>query len=212
MRSAWAGILIVLFWGCETSHRNDLQALASAEPMGPNCASCHYYPPRDPNHVFHLSNFTAFSKNGNITCRDCHTESILGHPTLVFDSIFVKDDSLNRPLQWNGLAYPDFEFIRDWILLRVDTLHQIRPVEQPGYTQSTGYLKQWMTGVAHLNGVIDVDIDSINSDTSRFEGHWAVFNPSEQSCSAVQCHRTGVDYRWPNPSKGLPARGRYDSE
>ena len=153
-----------------------------------------------------------FSGNGSISCRDCHATSIPGRPTLVFDSIYAAFDSSGRLIEQSALANPDFRFIRDWTLVRVDTLHLIRPIEQPGPTKTAGFLKQWMTGNAHLNGIIDVRFDSLVSDTSRFPGQSAAYHPERQTCSAVQCHRGGADYRWANPSKGIPAKGRYDEK
>ena len=205
-------IAALLIWGCDFNPRTDLKALTSQEQSGPNCAACHHYPPPDPNHALHMGHAVTFSKNGSISCRDCHSTSILGRPTLVFDSIFATFDSLGQPIERSGLANPDFQFIRDWNLIRVDTLRQIRPIEQPGSTKTAGFLKQWMTGISHLNGIVDIQFDSLVSDTSRFLGQPAAYHPDRQSCSAVQCHRGGADYRWANPSKGLPAKGRYDEK
>lgn len=209
MKSAWA-VLALLLVGCEWTRQPDLLAESTGTPAGPDCAACHFYPPPDANHVLHLGHPMADHGNGGISCRDCHASAIPGRATLVADSIFVFTDSLGRQVSWSGLSNPDFGFIRDWPLLRIDTLMQIRPIEQPGPTKTAGFLRQWMTGAAHLNGRIDVEIDSLNSDTARFGGRLAEFRPAEQSCSAVRCHSAMVDYRWAAPSKGLPGKGRYD--
>jgi hypothetical protein len=184
----------------------------SATAMGPDCASCHFYPPPDANHIMHLGHLSHDFGNGTISCRDCHAQSIPGEPTLVFDSVYLVSDASGDALEWSSVAFPDHAIIRNGTLVRVDTLRQIRPIEQPGETQVIGYVKQWMTGAAHLNGVVDIDLDTLVSDTSRFGGRRAEYRAGEQSCSAVRCHSNQTDYQWAAPSKGLPGRGRYHED
>ena len=179
---------------------------------GPDCASCHPYPPPDANHVFHFGNPLASRGNGTISCRDCHAESLLGRPVLALDSIFLSVDSAGNRVEWSGILYPDAAFIRQWPLLRVDTLSQIRPVEQEGSTAEIGFLRQWLTGPAHLNGRVDVIFDSLVSDALRFGGLTAEFHPALQTCSAVNCHKGAGAYQWAAPSKGLPGWGRNDGK
>jgi hypothetical protein len=202
-------ILVLLLLGCEWPRRAGLLASVDEAPRGPDCASCHPYPPPDANHVLHMGHALADFGNGSISCRDCHTASIQGARAMVLDSIFVSTDSLGQRSEWSGLALPDFRFIRDWPLARVDTLYQVRPIEQEGPTPTAGFLRQWLTGASHLNGAVDVDFDSLVSDTADFGGRRAEYHPESQTCSAVRCHGGSGDYQWPAPSKGLPGRGRY---
>jgi hypothetical protein len=65
-------------------------------------------------------------------------------------------------------------------------------------------MTEFMTGLAHLNGTVDVIFDPKHSDPARFGGVSATFNPKEETCSAVACHPGDNPYRFAAPSKGLP--------
>ena len=196
-------------WSLE---HEELVARSAAPQKGPNCASCHFYPPPDANHVFHFGYALPGRANGTVSCRDCHSRSLLGQAVKARDSIFVSVDSAGNVREWSGLTYPDQDFIRSWPLARVDTLTRVRPIEQEGSTAEAGFLRQWLTGPAHLNGAVDVEFDSLISDPLRFGGLTAEFHPGPQTCSAVNCHKGAGDYQWAAPSKALPGWGRNDGK
>ena len=75
---------------------------------------------------------------------------------------------------------------------------------QSGKTDLAGGIQEYMTGLAHLNGTVDVEFDPKYSDPDRFGGASAAFHPAEETCSAVSCHPTDGPYRFAAPRKGLP--------
>lgn len=198
---AW-GILIVPTWmlGCQAD-KTALEATTSAPQVGPNCASCHAYPPRDTNHIYHLFHVEGtITNNRPITCLHCHNKSMVGRPKQFLDSIFL-DPNGN---EFHAIDFPDIPEIRDYPLVRLDTLVKIRPVDLTSGPGSVNDLQEWMTGAAHMNGKVDVDFDSTSIDTARFHGQAANFHPEKLTCSAMACHPVSGDYRWAMPSKGLP--------
>lgn len=186
--------------GC-TADKTELVQTTLAPQSAPNCASCHAYPPRDTNHVYHLFDVEGgITNNRPITCLHCHNKSMLGKDIAFIDSIFL-DPNGN---EFHALDFPDIPEIRNYPLLRLDTLVQNRPVELASSTGSPLALAEWMTGHAHMNGKVDVDFDKTSIDTARFQGQSAFFHPEKLTCSAMACHPSSGDYRWAIPSKGLP--------
>jgi hypothetical protein len=192
--------LFVALSGCQIEN-SDLRATTISPQIGPNCASCHAYPPRDTNHTYHLFEVDGtITNNRPITCLHCHNHSMIGRDTAFMDSIY-RDPNGN---EFHTLDFPDVDLIRTYPLLRVDSLVQNRPVAMPPRNDSTGRLLEWMTGLAHLNGKVDVDFNSTSIDTSRFGGSPAIYSPKELTCSAIACHPNPGEYRWAMPSRNLP--------
>jgi len=199
-KAAWWLAALLLLGGCQ-GDKGELTATSIAPQMGPNCASCHAYPPRDTNHVYHLFEVDGtITNNRPITCLHCHNKSMLGRDKAFSDSIFL-DPNGN---EFHALDFPDIPEIRAYPLVRVDTLIQNRPVPLPPRPGSLAEIQEWMTGSAHMNGAVDVDFDETSIDTARFHGQTAFFNPEKLTCSAMACHPSPGDYRWAIPSRGLP--------
>jgi hypothetical protein len=55
-----------------------------------------------------------------------------------------------------------------------------------------------------MNGIVDVVFDPSVSDTIRYHGARAEFNPKLETCSAVSCHISDGPYRFEACSKGFP--------
>jgi hypothetical protein len=210
------------FWGCgdlkmdaaELTARAPSSGTASSTQPGLDCASCHAYVLTDSNHLFHLFRTTPnYQLNGPITCLDCHATAIQSRPTALQDSIFADKDGV----EWSALDYPVIPgspsqadtLRRDYTLARIDTLNRNLPLAvpaRPGAAPERG-LTEWMTGLAHMNGVVDVAFEPRVDDTAQFAGAHASYNPTQESCSAIACHPNG-DKEWgfASPSKGLPFR------
>jgi hypothetical protein len=178
-----------------------LTSVSKAAQSGPDCASCHGYPLRDTNHVYHLfKTDSSITNNRPITCLHCHNTAIQGRDTAFQDSIFL-DSNGN---EFHSLDFPDIPEIRAYPLARVETLVRNRPIGMPPRPGPEPEIREWMTSLAHLNGVVDVVFDPGSIDTSRFRGATAVFNPVEATCSAMACHPNPGAYRWAVPSRNLP--------
>ena len=115
------------------------------------------------------------------------------------DSIFV--DTMGN--EFHALDFPEDVELRTFPLVRVDTIHRRRPVPWPPRGGDLPELQEWMTGLAHLNGVVDVVFDSTSNDTAKYHGAMASFNPAMETCSAVACHPNHGAYRFADPARGL---------
>lgn len=178
-----------------------LTSVSKSAQSGPDCASCHAYPLRDTNHVFHLfKTDSSITNNRPITCLHCHNTSIRGRDTAFQDSVFLDSNGI----EFNSLGYPDIPEIRELPLARVETLVRNRPIAMPPRPGPEPEIREWMTSLAHMNGVVDVVFDTSSIDTSRFHGASAAFNPKEATCSAMACHPNQGIYRWAVPSRNLP--------
>lgn len=166
------------------------------------CSACHPYPLQDRNHLEHGVSAPLFVKkvNGPVTCLDCHRGSILSASEVVGDSIFRDSNGT----LWSARDYPDEPWIRALPLLRVDTYVQHHPIPSPREVPVAYGYQEWLTGMAHLNGRVDVEFDSAVSDTVRFHGAKAEYDPQQQTCSAVSCHPRSGSYRFSACSQGLP--------
>ena len=192
--------LLAAFSACR-HETNGLTSVSNAAHSGPDCASCHAYPLLDTNHVFHLfETDSSITNNRPITCLHCHNTSIRGRDTAFQDSIFL-DPNGN---EFHSLDFPDIPEIRAYPLSRVETLVRNRPIAMPPRPGREPEIREWMTSLAHLNGVVDVVFDPSSIDTSRFRGAAASFNPKEATCSAMACHPNQGPYRWAVPSRNLP--------
>ncbi|MDB5051246.1 MAG: hypothetical protein JWO30_4317 [Fibrobacteres bacterium] len=195
-------------WKADSS---GLTARTAAPVESANCASCHGYPLQDTNHVFHLFHTDENKRfNGPITCLDCHNRSLQYDIVTLVDTIYV-DTTDSFPGNWSTVDFPDrdprltFEdTIRTFTIKRIDTLHQHRPIPLPERPGPPTSFTEYVTGLAHLNGAIDVEFDPKISDVARFGGEKAGFNPTEETCSAVACHPGDKPYRFAAPSKHLP--------
>jgi hypothetical protein len=138
--------------------------------------------------------------NGLVTCLDCHAKSIRYTTAILYDSIYADSQGVER-------SALDFPFARGeaWgTLLRVDTLVQHHPIPSGRALAADGELQEWATGLAHMNGKVDVDFDSAVTDLARFKGARAGFDPRMETCSAVRCHGYDGPYRFWACGKGLP--------
>jgi hypothetical protein len=179
----------------------ELTGKAVTPPKGFDCSSCHRYELKDQNHFYHITyvDMTVKRVNGPVTCLDCHKNSIQFQRVVLLDSFFL--DSSGFVL--SSLDYPHEESIRKGPLLRVDTLIQNHPIPSPGAAPGEREVQEWMTGLAHMNGLVDVVFDSSVTDQDRFLGERAEFNPERETCSAISCHEKPHPYRFAAPSKGL---------
>jgi hypothetical protein len=138
--------------------------------------------------------------NGLVTCLDCHARSIRSTTSILYDSIYVDSQGVER----SSLDFP-YAHGPDWgTLARVDTLVQHHPIPSGRDIAADGELQEWATGPAHLNGKVDVDFDSAVNDLARFNGARAEFNPKLETCSAIRCHGNDGPYRFWACGKGLP--------
>lgn len=214
---AAAGIALLILAGCgnwkvdssELTAKTAASADGNLTAMGPDCASCHGYLLNDIDHTYHLVRATGNRDvNGYITCLDCHATSIRFRAVTLFDSIYEAPDGE----KWGTLAHPnpadtttDGVVIRTLNFLKVDTLPQHLPLTMPAQSSGPGpQLREYMTGLAHMNGKVEVDFDSRVSSPGRFGGQSALFNPTTETCSAVACHPGDKPYRWAADAKGLP--------
>jgi hypothetical protein len=173
-----------------------------ARVMGPDCASCHSYPPPDTNHAYHLfDGLNLKAVNGAVTCIDCHFTAVKSRTVAVLDSIFL--DSLGN--EWSSLDFPNDADIRAFALGRVDTVVQDHAVEAPLRPGGKPLFQEYITSLAHMNGKVDVAFHPRVTDTSKFPGLPAVYLPEKETCSAMSCH-PGVEtpyWRFADSAKGL---------
>jgi hypothetical protein len=204
--------LFLLLSGCGDwkMDSSELNARTAAPAMGPDCAGCHAYPLTDRNHKFHLAETEPDNKlNGPITCLDCHAKSIRFQVVTLFDSTY--EDTLTgerahtivhpNPLDTNS----EGRIIRNLAFIRVDTLIQHHPRPAPARAGDVPQFQEYLTSLAHLNDHVDVEFEARDSDTGRFQGQTASFNPKQESCSAVACHPVDTPYSFGSIAKGLPA-------
>jgi hypothetical protein len=65
--------------------------------------------------------------------------------------------------------------------------------------------QEYVTSLAHMNGKVDVAFDPRNSDTAKFNGNSASWNPKQETCSAVACHPgPSAVYSFGSKAKNLP--------
>ncbi len=192
------------FGGClRTFDTGSLQAASPTQHVGLGCSACHPYALQDKNHYTHLIyNKGVFVKqaNGFVTCLDCHRSSLQFTSVILLDSIYQDSDGTLRSsvdALGSGQRPPG-------TLIRVDTLLQHHPIPLNDNALNEGELREWVTGLAHLNGEVDVVFDSTVSDTIRFHGARAEFNSKMETCSAISCHPFDGPYRFEACSKGFP--------
>lgn len=212
MRFAHAFLAALLLMACGDWKQDPAALTARGAPAaGIGCAACHNYPPQDSNHLYHL-NVAGGNKyaNGPITCMDCHRASLRWREVAVLDTLFISPDT-NDPNPYSSVDWPvrsaadSFAIaMRQWKINTVNTLHWNRPIPQVGRPARADGLVEYMTGLAHLNGDVDIVFDPKYSDPDRFAGQSAAYNPTQETCSAVACHPTDGPYRFAAPHKGLP--------
>ena len=199
--------------GCNTwvSEEPSLTSKNLETKLTSDCASCHTYPVGGKNHDFHLFNEDANNTSaGAITCMDCHSSAIQHYNEIVFDSLYA--DTLGN--QYNTYQLGKNSPVREWIksgqvkLTKVDTITFHRPIKAPIVPGHQTIVQEWLTGIDHLNGKVDVKFDSRVTDTTMFKGKFSIYkatyNPEEETCSAIACHgNEHVTYRFANNSKGL---------
>jgi hypothetical protein len=173
------------------------------------CDACHAYPLTDRNHDYHLATASASRLlNGPITCLDCHTHSLRSQTVVLFDTVYQDTATGEKSFTSLHPAATDRNskgrIIRSLTLIQVDTLRQNHPIAQPDRPGRQPLFQEYVTSLAHLNGVVDVAFNPKNSDPALYGGDSARFNPAQETCSAVACHPGGKDYRWAAPQKGLP--------
>lgn len=169
---------------------------------GPDCASCHAYPPADTNHNYHLFEGLLMKRvNGQVTCLDCHHTAMAARTYRLPDSIFV--DSLGN--EWSSMDFPNDPDIRRFTLRRVDTVVHDRPLDAAARPGRQPLFQEYITSLAHMNGKVDVVFHPKVTDTSLFPGLRADFLPEKETCSAMACHPT-VDtpfWRFADSARGL---------
>lgn len=158
------------------------------------------------NHQFHLLHTDSLkAENGPITCLDCHAGSIRSQTQVILDTIYLNTKG-SAVSAYDSAASGNFRAALaagKYALLRVDSLVHHRPVPLPAEPGQVPLLQEWMTSVDHLNGQVDVKFDPRDDDPVRYGSRNAVFDPIQETCSAVACHLHSTPYRWPAPSKGL---------
>lgn len=183
-----------------------LAGRAASAPAASACASCHAYPVGGVNHQFHLLHADSLKAgNGPITCLDCHAGSIRSYDQVILDTIYANSRGTSASA-YDSAASRTFRAALaagKYVLVRVDTLVHHRPVPLPAEPGRVALLQEWMTGVDHLNGRVDVKFDPRDDDPARYGSRSAVYDPVQETCSAVACHLHATPYRWPAPSKGL---------
>lgn len=176
--------------------------------MGPDCASCHAYPLKDTNHVFHLfEGDSSKAINGPITCLDCHSTALAKRSHVFLDTIY-RDSIGNDWSSWDFPLTPGettlADTIRTYPLLKVDTVAQDRPIPAPARPGLQPAWQEYVTGLAHMNGKVDVEFHPRVSNPAKFSGLKAEFLPEKETCSAVACHpNQNPFWRFADPIKGL---------
>jgi hypothetical protein len=214
MRLGLAALALIILGACGNWKTDPATLTARSEiaAAGMSCVACHAYPPQDSNHLYHLYQ-TVPDKfaNGAVTCLACHSHSLQGRKVAVMDTFFRNPDPLGDLEQVSSINYPvtspsdTFSIrVRGWPIDSVVARPQNHPVAQTGRPPPNGEITEYMTGLAHLNGMIDVLFDPKHSDPARFEGISATYNPKQETCSAVACHPGNGPYRFAAPRKGLP--------
>jgi hypothetical protein len=194
----------IMLGGClPTPDSASLQAVSPDRPASLGCSACHRYALQDRNHFTHLIyNEGVFVKqaNGVVTCLDCHSTSLQSTTGILLDSVYRDSDgTLRSSVDFQG-AFPTLP----GILIRIDTLEQHHPIPLNDKALKEHELREWVTGLAHMNGKVEVIFDAAASDTGRFHGARAEFNPKLETCSAVSCHSKDGPYRFEACSKNLP--------
>ena len=187
-----------------------LTARSAAPSEGLDCAACHGYPLKDLNHDYHL--FEAVGNrdlNGAITCLDCHSQSLRSASVVLFDSLYEtpegeKYGTVDNPNPGDTTKGSPSFVIRSLPLFRVDTLPQNHPVAAPARPGAKPAYREYLTALAHMNQKVDVIFDPRMSDTVRFPGERASYNPKQETCSAVACHPGDKPYSFGSVAKNLP--------
>jgi hypothetical protein len=188
----------------------ELTSRSAVAARTPDCASCHAYPLEDENHHFHLFHTQPDKAiNGSITCMDCHAASVARRPHPLLDTIFMDPDgnewsSEDFPVDPAGPSLAD-TIRAAFTPVRVDTLRQERPVPVPEREGRLPEITEYMTSLAHMNGVVDVVFHPRVTDTAKFPGMRPEFNRPRETCSAMACHPRGESPHWrfAAPSRGL---------
>ena len=193
---------LTLFTNCVDFKLESENLTATTQNLqsSPNCASCHPYLLQDQDHLFHVEVAgQGRTLVGPVTCLDCHASSMSSIQSTVIDSVFL--DTSGQRL--SALDFPGIDSIRQLPLIEIDTIIQAHPIPifpRPGLKPE---LKEWMTGLAHMNGKVDINFPQRISDTGRYHGQLANFSPTMETCSAIACHQNDKPYRFLNPAKGL---------
>jgi len=217
MRLGFILIATMVFFACNdfTEHPVNLTSQSTAAAEGPNCASCHGYPLKDRNHQFHVGNNLDNGKiKGAMTCVDCHSQSILFVDKTIYDTAYQDTATGERyltseylksnPNNKNGIP------IRSLLLVKIDTLPihdpRVLPLRagfDPKKDSLPNPLYEYMTGISHMNGKIDVTFDARVTDRVKFNGQTPSYNPTLETCSAIACHPGIYPYRFSSASKGF---------
>lgn len=213
MRLGLAALVLACLMACGNWKTDPASLTARSAPAtGMGCANCHAYPPQDSNHLYHLYQ-TVPDKfaNGAITCLACHRNSLLATEVALADTLFHNPDPLGDIEHEYSMNVPvtspadTFEIrVRTWPIDSILIRHQTHPRLQTGRPATDTGLSEFMTGLAHLNGTVDIVFDPKASDPARFGGASASYNAKEETCSAVSCHPGNDPYRFAAPRKGLP--------
>lgn len=213
MRLGLAALVLGFLVACGNWKTDPATLTARSGPApGMSCIACHAYPPQDSNHLYHLYQ-TVPDKfvNGAVTCLACHRNSLASRVVVMKDTIFRNPDPLGDLSSVSSMNYPitspadTFSIrVRSWPVDSVIPRPQTQPIPQANLVFSESGILEYMTGISHLNGTLDVVFDPKHSDPARFGGTQATYNPKEETCSAVACHPGDNPYRFAAPSKGLP--------
>ncbi len=191
--------------GCNSVlEKPGLEARIAGPVESPDCRSCHGYPLRDANHAYHLEHVAPNKfMNGPVTCMDCHFGSLQHARIQVLDSVFRRalDSTGTRFDFWSSQDFPDNPELRLLPLERVDTLWQDLPFPAPERPGDSTAFREYLTGLAHMNGRVDVEFAPNLSYPEDFEGQQAAYFPESQTCSAVACHPTNKTPYWRFASK-----------
>lgn len=219
MRLQWVWMLLPLLVACDPLKQYQTDPglagmTAVPQSTSPKCASCHAYPLRDVNHVYHLMSTNTGSSvagmmalNGSISCMDCHLGSIAHFKYLAAETTWVDKDGFPSPVKVNPtdtVGKIDYHSRLRPRPIGFDTLaHSGAEVDSLiAKAKALGSVVEWVTAVNHFNGKVDVQF-APNSLTDPALAATA-YNPSEMSCSAIACHNNPeVRYRWPSQSRGI---------
>jgi hypothetical protein len=184
-RLALAPLGFLLLTGCDW-----LPRLAPGEDLlnppgrpvarSPDCASCHPYPPADPNHEFHLHDKDVKEEmakhaglNGDVTCLDCHAASI---------ARFTSGAGFRPVPASDADSFPPAATEAE---VRALVAAYARRGESP----------PWTTARAHFDGTVQVGFTANLVAAGRpLSTAW---KPAGMTCSAIACHESLSDtYRW----------------
>ena len=118
----------------------------------------------------------------------------------LIDTLFM--DSLGNV--YPSSDYPDSPILRTFSIAGMDTVQRQSPVPSPARPGTVPAYQEYITGLAHCNGKVEVTFNARSTNTRKFSGADPQYDYQAQTCSAVACHGRRNAYPWkPGPLQPL---------